>query len=327
MMSPLRRTPFGGNKLWMAALAGAVLALPAGGVSAQPPAKKNLRAEEKTLVTKMGISLKITYFPSNAGEEAPVAVLLHGKAGNRLVWKDFAVLLQQNDFAVVTVDLSGHGESGTRFPKPAASGGKKAETGTLRPAEYQAMVADDLEAVKKFLFDEHQKKLLNMTKLAIAAADFSSAVAIVFADRDWQKLPYDDAATLEAKTPRGQDVRALILLSPEEQVPGLNAAPSLSRLRAVGMQAMVGVAKGDRLDKGSAKKIHDLLAPKKVDGDKQYVYFVEYEGKLRGTDLFNRELNPDAPKVEANMYNFLDKHVKQLPFPWRDRRSRIEREE
>jgi pimeloyl-ACP methyl ester carboxylesterase len=315
------------NRLLLGVLAfGSAWGLAAAPCWAQTASKKVI-GEDKTLVTKLGINIKITYFPSTAGEEAPVAVLLHGKAGNRLVWKDFAGLLQQDDFAVVTVDLSGHGESGAHFPKP-AGGGKKSEGGVLRAAEYQAMVADDLEAVKKFLFEEHQKKLLNMSKLAIAGADFSAAVAIVFADRDWQKPPYDDAPTLEAKTPRGQDVRALILLSPEEQVPGINATQSLGRLRAVGMQAMIGVAKSDRHDKGSAKKIYDLLAPKKVEDGKQYVYLIEYEGKLRGTDLFNRKVNPqDAQKVEANMFNFLDKHVKQLPIPWRDRRSRLERDD
>src|SRR5207248_635364 len=103
---------------------------------------------------------KITYFPSDAGEDAPVAVLLHGKAGNRLVWKNFAARLhQETNFAVITVDLSGHGESGSRSAKSTNSG-KKSEAGAMKPIEAQAMVADDVETVKRFIFDEHEKQNL-----------------------------------------------------------------------------------------------------------------------------------------------------------------------
>ncbi len=321
MMREFGRSGFCRRSTWVAWAAVSLAAWLAPSSLTAQTGNKKVVSEEKTLVTKLGISLKTTYFPSSAGEEAPVVILLHGKAGNRLVWKDFAALLQQNEFAVVTLDLSGHGESDVRSPKNAGTG-KKSASGTLKPAEYQAMVADDLEAVKKFLHDEHQKKLLNMGKLAIAGADFSTAVAIVYADRDWQKVPFDDAASLEARTPRGQDVKALILLSPDEQIPGLAAPQSLQRLRAIGIRAMIGFSKGDTHDKGTAKKTYEHLAPKKVAEDKQYVYLLEYEGKLRGTDLLNQE----DQKVETNIFNFLDKHVKQLPIEWRDRRSRLERD-
>jgi pimeloyl-ACP methyl ester carboxylesterase len=302
----------------------ALLVLAAGAIpsAARAQAPKKAISEDKTLVTRTGIALKITYFPSQSSdpETAPVAILLHGKAGNRLVWKDFAGLLQQNDFAVVTVDLSGHGESDSRAPK---TSGKRSD-GALRPAEYQLMVADDLETVVgDFLFEEHEKKLLNMEKLAIVGADFSAAVAVAYADLDWQKKPYDDAPTPDAATPRGQAVKALVLLSPNEQVPGLQIAPSLARLRMIPMQAMIGVSKGDSHDKGDAKKIFDLLGGKRVDPERQHLYFVEYGGKLRGTDL----LGQSGQKVEANIYNFLDKHVKQLPIKWRDRRSLLDRED
>jgi pimeloyl-ACP methyl ester carboxylesterase len=281
--------------------------------------------EDKTLVTRTGIPLKITYFPSQAGEEAPVAVLLHGKSGNRLVWKNFATRLQQEtNFAVITVDLSGHGESGSRSSKAASDSGKKSEAGSLKPFEYQAMVADDLETVKRFIFDEHQKQMLNMSKLAIVGADFSAAVAVAYADFDWQKKRYDDAPTFEQRTPRGEDVRGLILLSPEEHVPGLTVAQSAMRLKRLGMPVMIGVAKKDSLDKGAAKKLYEHLTPKKLpEGEKQYAYLIEYEGQLRGTDLLNQE----NQKVETNMLNFLEKHVSSFPVEWRDRRSRLERDD
>ncbi len=310
------------HSVWFALLvAGATLGVASEGW-AQAKTNRKPPAEDKTLATKTGINLRITYFPSVAGEDAPVVVLLHGKSGVRIAWKDFAARLQQEtDFAVITVDLSNHGESGSRTGKAAA--GKKNE-GALRPIDYQAMVADDVEAVKRFIYDEHQKKKLNMSKLAIVGADFSAAVAVAFADFDWQKKRFDDAAIAEQRTPRGEDVRGLILLSPEEHVPGLTVAKSAARLRTLNMPVMIGVSKKDSFDKGNAKKIFDLFAPKvPEDPEKQVVYLLTYDGQLRGTDLLGQQ----NQKVETNMLNFLQKHVAKFPVEWQDRRSRLERDD
>lgn len=291
---------------------------------AQPKTTKSKKAagEDRTLRTKFGIDLKITYFRSTAGKDAPVAILLHGQAGNRLVWKNVAETLQQDhDFAVVTVDLSGHGESGSRGK---SSGGKNAEAGPPSRTEYAAMVADDMEAVKRFLMEEHQKGMLNISKLAIAGADVSTAVAIAYADFDWNKKRFADAPTFAQQTPRGEDVRALVLLSPLDTAPGLTIGQSLDRLQKRGVQGMIGVSKDDKVYAKQAKKVYEHLMPKKdIDPEKQYVYYVEYDGKLRGTDLLNRE----DQKVETNIINFLVKHVKDLPIEWRDRRSLADRDD
>ncbi len=293
---------------------------------AQNAPRKKAVVEEKTLVTKDGLDLRITYFRSEGGKDSPVVVLLHGRAGNRLVWKDFAVKLQEENYAVITVDLSGHGESKSRNPKTASSGGGKADE-SLRAGDYVNMVRFDLEAVKSFIFEEHQKEQLNMAKMAIAAADFSTAVAIAYADFDWQKEPYDDAAVPTLQTPRGQDVKALILLSPESHAPGLTVPQSLARLKMIEFPALVAYGKGDTYDKGAAKKVYDNLAPKRGKNspelEKPYVYLMDYDVKLRGTDLLNR---PDG-KVELNMLNFLEQQLKPLNIEWRDRRSREDRDD
>lgn len=304
---------------------------------AQPakPAPGRVVSEEKTLVTKKEINLKMTYFPSSAGEEAPVVVLLHGRSGNRLVWRNVAAMLQKSDFAVVTLDLNGHGESDSLYPK--SSGAGKKSSGYLKPIVYESMVLDDLESVKEFLFEEHQKKLLNMGKLAIAGADFSTAVAIAYADYDWQKPPHDDAPSLEACTPRGQDVKALVLLSPEERVPGLTTMKSVQRLKEFGVGALIGVGKNNEHDRTIAMRVYDHLVPKTLKDNTQYVYLQEYTGKLQGTDLLNQDdtqtflkkmsEKPDDLKVEKDIEYFLDKYLKKLPIAWQDRRSRLERDD
>lgn len=290
--------------------------------SAQPAKKTNVKPKPATVTrtTQSGIAINMTYFPSEKKEESAVVVLLHGKGGHQKVWRKFALQLQENNFAVITVDLSGHGESGSRTAKNAAGNTKK-DSGPLRAAEYQAMVAEDMEAVKDYILELHAKQELNATKLAIVGADFSTSVAIGFADFDWSKPRYNDAPIDEEKTPRGEDVRALILLSPEDHAPGLNIPQASFRLRSLGMPVMIGIAKKDKADRGAAKKLYEHFAPKKTaEGEKEHVYLQEYEGSDRGTDLLNR----DNQRVEGNMLAFLKKNLDELDYPWKDRRSRLE---
>jgi pimeloyl-ACP methyl ester carboxylesterase len=290
---------------------------------ASKAAPKRAAFEEKTLVTRDGVQLRCTYFPSAAGKNAPVAILLHGKAGNRLVWQTgagnlpgFAQALQSNDFAVVTVDLRGHGENvgGGAGGAPAAN--KKPEPVRLVARDYQAMAAFDLDAVKKFLLEEHEKGQLNVNKLAIVGADFSALIALSYFDIDWSKEPYDDAPIPAQRTPRGQDVRALVLLSPDSSVPGIVTTSAAQRIRALKgyVNVMIGAGTKDAPGLAASKKLADIIAPKQ-EGT-QYLFLEEYDTKFRGTDLLNKGL-----KVEGHMFKFLDEYVKKAPGEWRTRKS------
>ncbi|MDP1799142.1 MAG: alpha/beta fold hydrolase [Planctomycetaceae bacterium] len=290
-------------------------------VFAQASGKKGKAiSEDKVLRTKDNVAINITYFPSAAGKNAPVAVLLHGAKGNRLVWHTgtgnipgFAPALQSNDFAVVTVDLRGHGQN-IAGDGGAAAANKKADPHKPTARDHQAMVAGDLEAVKRFLFDEHQKEMLNMNKLAIVGADFSTAVALSYADLDWSKEPYDDAPVPAQRTPKGQDVRALILISPDNTVPGLVTAAAAARIRALQMPVMIGVGSKDPQDRNAAQKLSDQLAPKQLE--KPHVFLEKYDSKLRGVELLNKGL-----QLEPQMYKFMDEYVKKSPGEWRNRKS------
>lgn len=286
---------------------------------AQGTAKKANVVQQITIPTRDGLNLHATYFPSNAGQNAPVALLLHGKTSNRLVWQagmgqipGFAQALQLNDFAVICLDLRLHGENISSTP-PSSKSKNSGPSGR----DYQAMVGLDLEGVKKFLYEEHQKRNLNMNRLAIVAADVSASVALVFTELDWSKEPYDDAPIFAQRTPRGQDVKALVLISPDTKVPGLSTGSATTMLRNGKMPVMVCVGKKDTDDKGASKKLVDQLMPK--PDDKPYVTFLQLESNLRGTDLLNR-----GTGLEPQMYKFLDDHVKKVGSDWRDRKSPLQ---
>ncbi len=308
-----------------------------------------------TIVSADGWPLKMTYYKSTEGRESAVVILLHGKGESRLAWtnpKDgFAKTLHSQGFAVVALDLRKHGQSkpGETEEEPTKKDSKdksvkKSGSSELKPVDYQAMVID-LAAVKRFIFDEHQKEHLNMRKTAIVAPGMSAALAVIFTAEDWAKKPYSDASTLEASTPRGQDIQSLVFLSPETTVPGLQAHVAAPLLKQLPIASLVWVAKDDAQDKEQAKKLFQQVGgdpaktqpkkgetkkPDKKDKDKsaekdklkvERLEYFELPGKLRGTDLLGKKLG-----VEEITTKFLKAHLKELKGPtydWRDRKSKL----
>lgn len=277
----------------------------------------------KTLTTKDGWPLFITYYEGvDAGKETPVVVMLHGEKGSRLVWKQTQLIekLHQEKFAVVTVDLRKHGESIAPENFPAASRSSK-----LTRVDYAAMVGQDLEAVKKFLYEEHQGQRLNMRKTGLVASDFSAVIALNWAMADWLKKPFDDAPTLNAKTPRGQDVQAIILFSPKESVSGFNNVKALQVLRGTGMAAMLLYGGKNPSDKRAGVKIYKAIGGERQDDETRRMYQREFPTKASGTDLLRLNLGKPSP-AELGVL-FFRKHLKDLKgvnYEWRDRKSRLQ---
>ncbi len=276
--------------------------------------------ENKQLLTRDGVPVHVSYFPSSAGKEAACMILLHGKKGSRIDWhKTLVPALQQADIAVVTVDLRGHGETPLSAEAASKNGGKKVDTVPSKARDYEAMVTEDLEAVKRLLYEEHQAGKLNMRKLAIGAAEQSAAVAFAYFKYDWDKVPFDDAPTPAGRTPKGQDVQALVLLSPETSAPGLATQPCINLARTSARPVLVVYGSKDTLDKGASKKLFEQLTPRKEIID-AYVYSRPLELSFRGTELLGKKT-----KIEEAIVGFVDKHVKKAPIEWRDRRSQLER--
>ena len=282
------------------------------------------KPKEVTLAAPQdGHPISITYYESS-NDDDPVVVLLHGKGGSKRVWdKQFAPILQQNGYAVISVDLRKHGQS--KLPESGKVGSKnqkKPGSTRLTTYDYKAMVALDMEAVWRFIFGEHQKKHLNMQKTAIVAADMSVPIALNYTLFDWTKIPYDDAPILAAKTPKGQTIRALFLISPVTSVPGVYTMKPTVRLKGphLGIAFEVGVGKNNPSDLKIAQKLDGQLHLAK--GKDAQVKLKQYPGKLSGTDMLGKRLG-----LEIDILKFLDRHLKKLPGQWVDRRPRFDREE
>lgn len=268
----------------------------------KPPA---FVVEDVKITTEDKVDLKVTYFKGNQKKETPVLIFLHGKGGSRQNWKDIATVFQKElGFAVVTVDLRGSGDSNqTKMKKP----------------DYQAMVLQDMEAVKQFLLERHQDGELNMNKLGIVGCDVGAAVAIAFTNLDWQKEPYDDGATPEESTPRGQDVQALVLISPDPTTPGLLIPKTATELRNFPKLAVM-VAASDKSghDLDTAKKVYDQISVKREKSDR--VILKKYPDAVRGMNLVLQN-----KAIKLDMADFLTKNVTGVQSKWQDRRSRVDR--
>ncbi|MFN0054560.1 MAG: alpha/beta hydrolase family protein [Planctomycetales bacterium] len=318
--------------LALAALFAGVALLPASaGAQQKKKAEDQYPPENKTEKTKDGGTIHFTYYRSLLGKNAPVILLLHQKGGNRLIWQGqggFAPRMQAQGYAVITVDLRHHGESRDGGADAAAGGnanqndkkkggGKKAAAKDLKPQDYRAMADLDLEAVKRFIYEENQAENLNMNKIGIVGPEMGASVATQFAANDWLKEPHPDGQ-VGYQTPRGQDVRAIVLISPQTSFHGLAMTKAIDVLRNPDFNVafLVCVGKNDTEDKGQAKKIFDLANALPNSDKRMYKY--EYPGKLRGTDLIGKGL-----QIEDHMVAFFGEHLLKLDAQWKDRQSKL----
>jgi len=279
---------------------------------------------ERVLTTADNWQIHITYYEGGDGKESPVVILVPGVEGNkdsktRKIWDGVASVLNKKGYAVVTADLRKHGDS-----VPVVDEGVKERLMKLSQNDYRAMVALDLEAIKTFLVAEHQKEKLNIRKLGIAAAGSSCLVVSAFAVNDWMKKPWPDAPTLALRTPKGQDVRAVMMLSPKTQVTGMNYRTILKGLAdpSKGIAINLYYNPTDRTEKRAADSIDRIISIKNSDDEDARKII---EGPPEKKYTAENFLTDKAKTVmEKNISEFFDKYVKQREDPWKTRTSKLQ---
>ena len=290
-----------------------------GPVHGQQPGKASSRDEK--LAAADGWPVHTTYYESASGKESPVVILLAAAEGpdkkdarNRRVWQNTALALQKSGFAVIAVDLRKHGDSVPEMTEPASPLLK------LAPNDYALMATADMEAVKAFLLSEHQREKLNLRKTGIVAAGSSSMVAAAFAVADWAQKPYPDGPTPETSTPRGQDVRALIMYSPSSVVKGINTTTILRTVKTLPIAVHVIASKDVKDDARNADRVYKAIEIKDdLFKDKRRLTTAAGEITAEGF-LEGRFAEPTIKDITE----FLTKNLKELDMPWASRKSRLE---
>ena len=276
------------------------------------------------LQTRDGVQLKVTYYPSKHPKGSPQAkqvapvVLLHDYKETRAVFAALAERLQgpvegepdRPSFAVVAVDLRAHGDStkqifagGTQIDLDAAKLGKN---------DFVAMATLDMEAVRGLLFVKNDAGELNIDKLCLVGAGMGANVAANWAAQDWAAPPL-------AVGKQGQDVKALVLISPRWSFNGLTMQAPL-RFRPlkefVAWQLIYG--EEDPRVKADINRIYRQLEPLHANRDDananrpQDLVVIGVPSKLQGGTLISKI----GPPIENQIIRFLAENVASKEQPW-----------
>ena len=281
-----------------------------------------------TLLTKDGVQLRITYYASTAGQQATPVVMLHDFNETRAVFNPLAQSLQNpeppeegppannvSSRAVVTVDLRGHGESKTAFV--AGGGAVELDANRFQPADYQNMVLFDLEAVRSFLVEQNDAGQLNLNKLCLVGCGMGANVAVLWAAKDWSTPPL-------AARKQGQDVKALVLVSPRWNYHGLSMVEPL-KFRPVqqGLSVLLAYGAEDREVAEDCKNIDKIFSryhpePPPDQMQERKDYFVDAAPTtLQGTKL----LTERAFGLKPTIAGFIEARLGRKEFPYFQRKQ------
>ncbi len=239
------------------------------------------------------IPLAVKYYPAEKPFEAPVVLMLHETGQGRsshdfeepieeLKKAGFAQYLQKQGFAVLLMDLRGHGAN----PRH-----------DVTDSEWLTMVAD-LQAAYLFLVDRHNRGELNLGKFGIVALGDAGNLAAA-----WAATPGGGVSS----EGRISDIGALVLVSPEADARGLALARILPRIAP---RFPIMLISGDR-DQKSIQPVRDAQPIVERHRLSKVAYF---DSALHGLKLLSF-----FPKVPTAIEKFLNDPVKFRTVAWEPR--------
>jgi pimeloyl-ACP methyl ester carboxylesterase len=285
----------------------ACLAIFSGAAAAADEKEKPPEPQEITLKTSDGLTLAATYYPSNLGKDAVPLILLHAHKGRRTDLRELALVLQADAHAVIVPDLRGQGTSALADRE-------------LGPNDYAAMVRRDLEAVKSFLVEENNAGRLNIERLGVVGLEMGATVAINWAALDW-------SWPVLATGKQGQDVKGLVLISPQWSFQGLKISEAIAQ-DSVRSKLSVLIITGRRDSQllAEARRLHSALArfhpappPDEAD-EKQTLWLKTPPTSLQGTALLNEKSLQVGEMIRA----FVELRLVDKPFVWNERKRPLE---
>jgi pimeloyl-ACP methyl ester carboxylesterase len=251
--------------------------------------------------------------------------MLHDHKDSRTAFDAFATRLQKPNqeegdthpsFAVLTVDLRGHGDSLKQaFP----NGIQEFDTAKLRPEDFAAMVRFDMEEVRKFLVTKNDEGKLNLNKLSLIGVGTGASVALLWASADWSAPPL-------AVGKQGQDVKALVLVSPRWKNRGLPIHEALKHRglqRQVAMMIMYGAE--DAKVTADARRIYKQLERYHPEPESsaaetsRTLVALGFPNKLQGNELLTQVGKPAQDRI----IEFIATHADSKDYQWLERRSRF----
>lgn len=274
------------------------------------------------------VELEGTYYPSSAGKRAPCVLLLHDMGSNTKQggWDQLASALQQKDFAVLTFDFRGHGNSTSvarEFWNDPQNRAQVSGFNAARPKEkisyqdfqsqYFRRLVDDIAAAKFFLDRKNDSGECNSANLIIIAADEAFALATLWMKSEFYRHRLLGPAVLFQPrkidpTNAGKDIAAAVWLSLASSVKGQNMGVSDS-LKFLGQEKKVPMALvyGEKDTRGAnlARSFRNLVLSRssktELSGTKA----------IKGTNLTGSKLLDKNLETTEFIVGYLEKVMKE----------------
>lgn len=272
---------------------------PERGASSQ--ARPEVKVESVDLTTKDGFPLRATWYEGYLGKSAAPLLMLHDIGGSRQDFSRIATYFAENGHCVLVPDWRGHGDSRT-----------DAAGRVYQPRRYGLVeslaVQADIEACKRFLIRKNDAEVCNIELMAILAAGASGMPALQWSVLDWSYLP--------AAIKQGQDVKAVVLLSPPRTHQAWQMAPVLRAPLIVGqghpqpLELMFVVGEKSEVSRDVRSMYQQLsgMRGRRDEADdwaKHNVYLLATESEHLGVDLVLQ--HPQV--VPDRIFDFLEYRV------------------
>lgn len=262
------------------------------------------------LQAKDGMELSGYYFGSNKGKEAIPVLIVHEWKGEKTPYGRLCAALQSQGCAVLAMDYRGHGgsrEYTDRFGKS-----KEFDLKTMNKGDIASIVTLDLEAAKDFLVKENNEEKLNLNALVVIGSREGCVLAATWAQRDW-RFPSIGSRK------QGQDVKALVMLSPKRLLRGMSIDNALKDPNLARLPTMVVVGEGSAEESDAERVIRRIeVVKKKLAGRKQPegLEVMKISQPLGGAALVQ-----GSPKVIPEVVKFIIENVKisDVDNPWVER--------
>lgn len=203
--------------------------------------------------------------PKVKGAQAPAILLLHMRGKDKSSWGALPAKLVDEGFAVLSIDLRGHGE--TLDPQ-----GRSLPLNSLDDSDYQNMLFD-VAAGHDYLA---QQSGVDPERLGIIGASIGANLGLMYCSKD-------------------RRVRTVVALSPGVNYKSLEPLPAMD---GVDKRAIYLVASSDDLP--SVEACEKLAASGNQEGVKSVRMF---EGSAHGTDLFSAHKGFDDTIVGGWLLN------------------------
>ncbi len=213
-----------------------------------------------TIACSDGYTLSADYIRRSRmiSQQMPAILFIHGMGQDRYAWYPLTIQMAARGYAVLAIDLRGHGEN------PSTKGNSPVKAAKLTPEDFKKML-DDVRNAVSYL---SMRPGVDPDSIGIVGASIGANLAVLAAAEEW-----------------GKKIKCLVLASPGMDYKGLAIGEAVKSLGK--RHVYIAVGKGDTYSMEAANAIMPLLkGPKDL---------FQTEGKEHGTALVGKGLIQTVP--------------------------------